>query len=46
MNKKKATTFKDFKLELLRDTEVRKQYSRLKPKYKKIANRIRREADK
>jgi hypothetical protein len=43
MNKEKATTSKDFEKELLKDPEIRKEYDRLKPKYKKIADRIRRE---
>ncbi len=42
MNKKKATNFEEFESELLEDSEVQKEYERLKPKYDMIRSMIRR----
>ncbi len=42
MNKKKATNFEEFESELLQDSEVQKEYERLKPKYDMIRSMIRR----
>ena len=42
MNMKKATSFKEFEAELLRDPEIKQGYEALKPKYEMIRSLIRR----
>jgi predicted XRE-type DNA-binding protein len=42
MNKKKPTNFEEFEGELLQDTEIRKEYEDLKPKYEMIQSLIKR----
>ena len=42
MNKKKATNFEEFEAELLQDSEIKKEYEALKPKYDMIQSLIKR----
>jgi predicted transcriptional regulator len=42
MNKNKATNFEEFESALLQDSEVRKEYESLKPKYEMIQSLIKR----
>lgn len=42
MNKKKLTNFEEFEDDLLQDSEIRKEYGYLKPKYEIIQSLIKR----
>jgi predicted transcriptional regulator len=42
MNKKHTTNFEEFEGELLKDSEIRKEYEDLKPKYEMIQSLIKR----
>jgi predicted transcriptional regulator len=42
MNKTKTTNFEEFEAELLQDTEIKKEYEALKPKYDMIRSLINR----
>ncbi len=42
LNKKKATNFEEFEAVLLQDSEIKKEYEALKPKYDMIQNIIKR----
>jgi predicted transcriptional regulator len=42
MNKKKATNFEEFESKLLQDSDIRKEYEGLKPKYEMIQSLIKR----
>jgi hypothetical protein len=42
MNREKATNFEKFEAELLQDSEIKKEYESLKPKYDMIRSLIKR----